>query len=118
MTSAARRSKASATKVARQNAICFTRKLVVDLSFQDRQSPLRRSARRGNRRRRTEVEIHRWRFLRSLLRGEERLLLKAKHAAHHIGRETSQRRVVVLHRGVEVIALDRNSVLGAFELRL
>src|SRR6266446_9897887 len=69
-------------------------------------------------RRRAEIEIHGRRSFRARLRGEEWPRRKTEHAGDKICRKAPRGRVVTLHRSVEVAALDRNSVLRAFELGL
>src|SRR6266513_3719477 len=73
---------------------------------------------RGRRWRRAKIELHRGRFLRARLRCEKWSRRKAEHSRNQIRRETAHCHVVVLHSGVEVPALDRDSVLCAFQLRL
>src|SRR6267143_401970 len=131
MTSAARDSIATtAINVARLNAIRFTRKTVeaaVSAAMaratrpplqQDRQSLLRRASRRGYGCRRGEIELHRRRFFRARLGVKERPRRKAKHAGKQLRRERHHGSVIALHRFVEFIALDRDSILRPFELRL
>src|SRR5437867_4073195 len=69
------------------------------------------------RHRRAEVELHLWRCLRALLRGEVRLGLEAEQPGIEHGRKTLHRGVVSLYGFVETLALHCNAVLGAFELR-
>src|SRR6266513_4247624 len=86
---------------------------------QDRQSQLRRTGRcRRRSGGRAKIKIHsRW-SLRALLRCEKWALRKTEHSRDEICRETSHRRVVILHRSIEISALDGNTVLGSFKLRL
>src|SRR5438552_2698580 len=77
-----------------------------------------RRCRCRRRSRRAKIELHGRGFFRARLRSEERFRRKTEHARDQICRETAHRHVVVLHRLVEVAALDGNSVLGSFQLRL
>src|SRR5438477_6319204 len=79
-----------------------------------------RCARRRRRRRRwrAEIEIHGWRFLRSLLGGKEWTRRKSKHSSDHVCREASHGDIVFLDDGVEFVPLDRNSILGSLKLCL
>ena len=77
-----------------------------------------RRRRRRRRSGRAEIELHRWRLFRARLRSEERPWRKTQHTRHEICWETAHRDIVVLHCLVEITAFDRDSVLGAFELRL
>jgi hypothetical protein len=52
------------------------------------------------------------------LRSEKWSRRKTEHSRNQVCRKTAHCHVVVLHSGVEVPALDRNSVLCAFQLRL
>src|SRR5437588_5223943 len=83
-------------------------------------SRLRRARRRsrGRCRRCAEIEIHGRCSFRARLRGEEWPRRKTKHPGDKIRRKAAHGRVVILHRNVEVAALDRNTVLRAFDLRL
>src|SRR5712691_11617043 len=100
-------------------AIRFTRGFIVDLSQQDRQSHLRRTRWRRRGSRRAEIwKIHGRCVLRALFRLKKWTLHKTKHSCDHVCREASQSCVVVLHYGVEIVALDRDSVFRAFQLRL
>src|SRR5437588_12722683 len=65
-----------------------------------------------------EIEFYFRRFLGAGLRSEEGPRFEAKHFVQHIRRKLLQRGVVLLHGRVEIISLDRNAVLGAFELDL
>src|SRR6266404_4884454 len=77
-----------------------------------------RSARRRRGSGRTEIKIHRRRSFRALSCLEERPRRKTKHSRDQICRETAYRGIVILHRGIEVPAFDRDPVFGPFELRL
>src|SRR5687767_1058917 len=91
-----------------------------DLGFPPLRSRGRRRRRRhGRRSRRLErIEFHFRRFFGARRCVEKRPRLEAKHLVQHVGRKCSQRRVVFLDRGVEIISFHRDAVLGAFELRL
>src|SRR4029077_16362488 len=67
---------------------------------------------------RAKIELHRRRLFRARLRSEERFGRKTEHARDQICRETAHRDVVVLHRLVEVAALDGNFVPRSFQLPL
>src|SRR5205814_2225644 len=77
-------------------------------------APLRSSGRA----RFIEIEFHFRRFLGAGLRSKEGPRFEAKHFVQHIRRKLLQRRVVLLHGRVKIISLDRNAVLGAFQLDL
>src|SRR5262249_24614558 len=82
-------------------------------------APMRGLWRRcGRRSMRAKIKLHRRRFFRARLRSEEWFRRKTEHARDQICRKAAHRHVVVLHRLVEVPALDGNSVLGSFQLRL
>src|SRR5437660_12388095 len=68
--------------------------------------------------RRTEIEIHGWRFLRALLGSEEWTRRKSEHPGDRVGRKTAHGGIEVLHRAVEIISFDRHPVFRAFEMRL
>src|SRR5262249_46972891 len=85
--------------------------------------PASRSSRRRRRRRRrwsgrAKGKLHRRRLLRARLRGEEWFWRKTERSRDKVRWETAHRHVVVLHCLVEVPALDGDSVLGPFQLRL
>src|SRR5438045_7709835 len=61
-------------------------------------------------------EVYGWRFFRASSRREERPRLEPKHLVQHVGRETFQRRVVLLHSRVEIVSLHRDPVLRPFQL--
>src|SRR5207248_8152980 len=65
-----------------------------------------------------EIEFYFRRFVGAGLRSEEGPWFEAKHFVQHIRRKLLQRRVVLLHGRVKIISLDRNAVLGAFQLDL
>src|SRR6059058_3436391 len=93
------------------------------LSGSQARLPASLSSRRRRRRRRRwsgcpKVKLYRRRPFRARLRGEEWSWRKTKRPRDEIRRETAHRHVVVLHRLVEVPALNGDSVFGAFELRL
>ena len=52
------------------------------------------------------------------MRLEKRFRFKTEHLVQHIRRESPERGVVLLHRAIEIAALDRDPVLRPFELRL
>src|SRR4029453_2209455 len=76
--------------------------------------------RRGSRRRRrgAKIKLHRRRFLRARLCCEKWSRRKTEHSRNQICREAAHCHVVILHGGIEVPALDRDSVLRSFQLRL
>src|SRR5438270_3734658 len=63
-------------------------------------------------------EVYGWRFLGARRGGEKRPGLEAKHLVQHVGWETFQRGVVLLHRGIEIVSFDRDPILGSFQLHL
>src|ERR1043166_6256924 len=65
-----------------------------------------------------EIEFHIGRFLRARGGGEEWPRLEPKHLVQHVGRESFQSRVVLLHRGVEIVSLYRNPGLRSLQLYL
>src|SRR4051794_36966235 len=70
---------------------------------------------RGRRRRRRErAEVHRRGGFRTRLRVKERPRLEAEHLVQHVRREGAERGVVLLHRSVEVVPFDGNTVLRSF----
>src|SRR5438552_6646157 len=65
-----------------------------------------------------EIELHFRHFVGAGLRSEEGPRFEAEHFVQHIRRKLLQRGVVLLDRRVEIISLNRDSILGAFELDL
>src|SRR5438270_7501447 len=65
-----------------------------------------------------EIEFHFRRFLGARLRIEEGTRLKSEHAREQICRKTSNRGIERLHRFIEIVALDRDSVFGSLQLGL
>src|SRR4029453_11880827 len=73
---------------------------------------------RGRRPRGAKIKLHRRGFLLARLCCEKWSWRKTEHSRNQICREAAHCHVVILHGGIEVPALDRDSVLRSFQLRL